>query len=126
MPRSRSRSPAISLFLCFAVTFSAAQTRVASLHPGLVRQRTSPSRQNIAGPVLYQIIFRSSATVGAIPMIGPNHTLVNSNLMSVGGGVGIGGLVIDQAGVMSFAGSQTTFPGVPGGGTLTSGDWESC
>src|SRR5205823_8414996 len=61
-----------SLLFVFSFDLSA-QQQLASLHPqtALVWQRTSPTAQKPDGPVLYQIIFRSSAIPGNVPMISP-------------------------------------------------------
>jgi len=61
--------------------------------PELVWQRTSPDRAALDGPVLYQILFRSSAHIGSIPKIGPNYTLVDSGLaLDNSGNLVIGGV----------------------------------
>ncbi|HTD21110.1 MAG TPA: hypothetical protein VK738_00490 [Terriglobales bacterium] len=66
---------------------------LAGLRPGLVWQRTSPDRAALDGPVLYQILFRSSAHIGSIPKIGPNYTLVDSGLaLDNSGNLVIGGV----------------------------------
>src|SRR5260370_15465887 len=91
---------------------------MASLRPGreLVWQRTSPSAEKPDGPVLYQILFRSSAHIGSIPKIGPTYTLVDSGLMLDNGGkLGICGLTINGG-----TGS-VTFPAPPSSGNSTQG-----
>jgi hypothetical protein len=68
---------------------------------GLQLQRTDANR--LDGPVLYQIIFRSSATPGAIPKISPKFTLTNSLISEVGGGLQIGGpIFVNAGGVLGF------------------------
>jgi len=103
---------AISLLLALVAAFSAPEGHAAGPHGGLVWQRLSPSTD---GPVLYQIIFRSSATPGHIPAISPNHTLMNSPF-SVGGdgSVAIGGLSISSTGIITFANGQTLFSSLNG------------
>src|SRR5260370_26587862 len=76
-------------FFLSAIYIQAQQPlQMASLRPGkeLVWQRTSPSPEKPDGPVLYQILFRSSAHIGSIPKIGPTYTLVDSGLMLDNGG----------------------------------------
>src|SRR5260370_21824897 len=68
-------------FFLSAIYIQAQQPlQMASLRPGkeLVWQRTSPSPEKPDGPVLYQILFRSSAHIGAIPKIGPTSPPVDS------------------------------------------------
>ncbi len=83
------------LFFSSAVTYIHAQQplQMASLRPGreLVWQRTSPSAEKPDGPVLYQILFRSSATPGSIPKIANNFTLTNSLISESGNTIMIGG-----------------------------------
>ena len=112
-----SRSALIPV-LCLGLAIpSLAQTEMAALHRGLVWQRTSPTTQRPDGPILYQIIFRTSATPGNIPVISATHTLANSPISVGGGNVAIGGLSVNgSTGIISFAGGQT----FPGGGTVTS------
>ncbi len=90
----------VSMFMVVAAPLFA-QTQVASLHPNdqLVWQRTSPPD----GPVLYQIIFRSSATPQHVPVISPQFTLQDSHIIDSGSALTFSELV-------SFAGGQT-FPG---------------
>src|SRR5260370_6834713 len=79
----------VFLFISAAIHIHAQQpVQMASLRPGreLVWQRTSPSAEKPDGPVLYQILFRSSAHIGSIPKIGPTYTLVDSGLMFDNGG----------------------------------------
>src|SRR6266849_2468515 len=85
--------------------------------PGLVLQRTSPNSKALDGPVLYQILFRSSATPGHLPKIAPNFTLTNSLISEGNGFIAIGALSIDSSGIVTFANGQT-FPG--GNGTVSS------
>src|SRR5438270_1013156 len=90
---------------------------LAGLHPEIVWQRTSPSVKNPGGPVLYQIIFRSSATPGHVPAISSNFTLTDSPITVGSGIVAIGGLGINSTtGVISFAPAQT----FPSAGSVTS------
>src|SRR5260370_22375880 len=93
---------------------------MASLRPGreLVWQRTSPSAEKPDGPVLYQILFRSSSHIGSIPKIGPTYTLVDSGLMlDNGGNLVIRGLTINgSTGVV-------TFPAPPSSGNSTQDFW---
>jgi len=112
-----SRSALIAV-LCLGVTIpSMAQTEMAALHRALVWQRTSPAAQQPDGPVLYQIIFRTSATPGNIPVVSPTYTLANSPISVGGGNVAIGGLSVNgSTGIISFANGQT----FPGAGTVTS------
>ena len=92
------------------------ESELAGLHPEVVWQRTSPSVKNPGGPVLYQLIFRSNATPGNIPVISNTFTLTNSPIKVGSGIVAIGGMGINSTtGVISFAAAQT-FPGV---GTVT-------
>jgi hypothetical protein len=65
-------------------------------------QRTSPTPQQPGGPVLYQIIFRSSATPGNIPVISPTFTLMNSHIAD-------SGTMLNFSEPVVFAGGQT-FP----------------
>jgi hypothetical protein len=84
---------------------------MASLRPSqeLLWKRVSPTPQQPDGPVLYQIIFRSSATPNVIPKISNNFTLTNSLLTDNGSQVAIGGLAIAADGTISFKSGQT-FP----------------
>jgi hypothetical protein len=128
---SRSRSLAVVSLLLFSLeTFfahaagAASGAQVASLHPidGLVWQRTSPSGQHPEGPVLYQIIFRSSATPGNIPVISPQFTLTNSPITVGSGNVAIGGLSVNgTSGIITFANGQT-FPSTAGVNSVTAGN----
>src|SRR5260370_810166 len=70
----------------------------AGLRPELVWKRTSPNRAALDGPVLYQILFRSTAKPGFIPKIDTNYTLTNSLLSESGGTVTIGGGVLVSGG----------------------------
>src|SRR5215471_536018 len=120
------------LYLGLAIP-SLAQTGVASLHRALAWQRTSPTAQQPDGPVLFQIIFRRSATPGNVPVISPTHALANSPISVGAGNVVIGGLSINgSTGIISFAGGQTfptigtvtnvnAGPGLAGGPITTSG-----
>src|SRR5216683_8250717 len=86
--------------------------QIASLRPAkeLAWQRTSPSAKKPDGPVLYQILFRSSAHIGSIPKIGPTYTLVDSGLLlDNSGNLVIGGLTINgTTGVVSFPAQQSS------------------
>jgi len=102
------------LFFLSAVIYIHGQQplQMASLRPGkeLVWQRTSPSAEKPDGPVLYQILFRSSAHIGSIPKIGPTYTLVDSGLLlDNSGNLVIGGLTINGAtGVVTFPAQQSS------------------
>ena len=94
-----------------------AQTEMASLQQhALMWQRTSPSEQQLDGPVLYTIIIRSSATPNNIPKISNNYTLTNSLISDDGTTVMIGGanglLLNGSSGIITFAPGQT-LPGGP-------------
>src|SRR5260370_1260073 len=109
----------------FAVASSlpAKPVLLASLRPapGIVWQRVKTDDRPLDGPVLYQIIFRSSATPGHVPRIANNFTLTNSLISDNGTQVAIGGLAINgNTGIISFANGQT-FPGTGGGNHLPSG-----
>lgn len=113
------------IFVCLVLIFSslsiaqnAQPVMVAGLHPpkDVVWQRTSPNAKQLDGPVLYQIIFRSSATPNHVPVISPSFTLADSPITVGGGNVAIGAMTINGgSGIISFAGGQT-FPGI---GTIT-------
>ena len=92
------------------------RTQIASLRPDqqLLWQRVSPTAQQPDGPVLYQIIFRSSAAPNHIPKISNSHTLINSLLTDNGSQVAVGGLAISSNGLISFANGQS-FPGTVSG-----------
>ena len=103
----------VFLFISAVIYIHAQQpVQMASLRPGreLVWQRTSPSAEKPDGPVLYQILFRSSAHIGSIPKIGPTYTLVDSGLMfDNGGNLVIGGLSINgSTGVVTFPAQQSS------------------
>jgi len=85
--------------------------------PELVWQRTSPNSKALDGPVLYQILFRSSATPAHLPKIASNFTLTNSLISEGNGFIAIGALSINSSGIVTFANGQT-FPG--GNGTVSS------
>jgi hypothetical protein len=85
--------------------------QTASLHSGLVWQRTSPTSQKPEGPVLYQLVLNASGTPGTVPVFdtNPRH-LINSPILVGINNVAIGGLSIDSSsGLISFANGQT-FP----------------
>ncbi len=96
---------------------------LASLRPapGIVWQRVKSADKPLEGPVLYQIIFRSSATPKHIPRIADNFTLTNSLISDDGTQVAIGGLSINPGGIISFANGQT-FPGAGSVNSVTSGN----
>src|SRR5437016_2947167 len=107
---------AISSLLASLPAF--AQRQMAALHPpkGLVWQRTEASTNTPDGPVLYQILFRSSATPGAIPKISSNFTLTNSLLVEEEGvGIHIGGLTIAPTGAITLCCGQSLGAGGAGG-----------
>jgi hypothetical protein len=93
---------------------------LASVHPALVWQRTSPSNGFTEGPILYQLIFRSSATPGNLPMISPRFTLTNSLLSQDTNGVHIGGLTILPTGFITLCCGQSFGSGSGGAGTVAS------
>jgi hypothetical protein len=106
------------LFLAVGSFVPRAQASGLHLNAASGWQRLPAGAEHAAGPVLYQIIFRSSATPGHIPAISPSHTLMDSPFLIDGNGnVVIGGLVIDRnTGIVTFAGKQD----FPGSGTVTS------
>ena len=121
-PCSRN-SLVVSLFVFLAVTLSAAQMQVASLHSdnGLVWQRTSPTVQKPDGPVLYQLLFSTAGIPNQIAKFDTNPRHLTNSLLSDNGSihVGTGNLfAIASNGIITFASGQT-FPG-GGAGTVTS------
>src|SRR5260370_23717790 len=105
----------VILIVCLCSTLeslaqSGAQTEMARLRPQVAWQRTSRSSKVLDGPVLYQIIIRSSATQGHIPKISSNFTLTNSLISEDVNGIHIGNLSINSTGIITFANNQT-FPG---------------
>src|SRR5260370_31467685 len=105
-------SPAARQTTAFAVGSSlpAKPVLLASLRPapGIVWQRVKTDDRPLDGPVLYQIIFRSSATPGHVPRIANNFTLTNSLISDNGTQVAIGGLAINgNTSINSFANCQT-------------------
>jgi hypothetical protein len=84
---------------------------MAGLRSAAIWQRTSPVAQELDGPVLYQIIFRSSATPGHLPKISNSFTLANSLISEDVNGIHIGNLLVDSTGMVTFANGQS-FPGV--------------
>ncbi|HTD22641.1 MAG TPA: tail fiber domain-containing protein [Terriglobales bacterium] len=98
------------LFMNLAVIHAQQPLQMASLRPNsqLLWHRVSPSAEKPDGPVLYQIIFRSSAHIGSIPKIGPTYALVDSGLITDNSGnLIIGGLTINgSTGILSFANGQ--------------------
>jgi len=129
----RVTSPALVIAVAFILATSlqllsqegyskSATGAIASLHPQpqLIWQRISPTAAKPEGPVLYQIIFRSSATPLHVPAISQSFTLMDSPIvLNALGGVSIGGLMVAADGTLTFAASQT-FP-ITGtnGGTVT-------
>src|SRR5579859_1666553 len=111
-------SPFAPASRAFAKPFLLASLRPA---PGIVWQRVKTADKPLEGPVLYQIIFRSSATPKHIPRIADNFTLTNSLISDDGTQVAIGALSISPSGVISFANGQT-FPGTGGVNGVTSGN----
>src|SRR5260370_2232964 len=110
----------------FAVASSlpAKPVLLASLRPapGIVWQRVKTDDRPLDGPVLYQIIFRSSATPGHVPRIANNFTLTNSLISDNGTQVAIGGLAINgNTGIISFANGKT-FAGTGGVKSVSSGN----
>jgi hypothetical protein len=89
----------------------------ASLRAGhqLPLQRVSPTIGKPEGPVLYQILFRSSAKPGFIPKIDNNFTLTNSLITEDNTGVHIGALAIASSGAITLCCGQSF-----GAGTVTS------
>jgi hypothetical protein len=145
MEASMFRALRILILLVFSLTSvrhllaqQSQMVQTANLRPSLELswQRTSPTLRQPDGPVLYQIIFRSSATPGSIPVISPTFTLMDSHIADSGttltfsepvafsGGQNFPGVLSLGGGTMTgditFAGGQT-FPGVLslGGGTMT-------
>jgi len=94
-------------------------TMMASLRPEPVWHRTSPKTGEVEGPVLYQIIFRSSATPGNVPKIANNFTLANSPIAVTGSGIQVSGDV-QSSGHFIGDGSQLTNLPSSAGGTVTS------
>jgi hypothetical protein len=94
------------------------------LHHEAAWQRISPNTKELDGPVLYQIIFRSSATPGHLPKISNTFTLANSLISEDVNGIHIGNLLVDSSGMITFANGQT-FPGfvtsITAGSGLTGG-----
>jgi len=107
------------LLFCFDLSLLG-QTQVASLRPSqeLLWQRVSPSVEKPDGPVLYQILFRSSATPGSIPKISTSFTLTNSLISEDGAGVHIGALAIASNGAITLCCGQSFGSGGTGG-TMT-------
>ena len=78
----------------------------------LLWQRVSPNAEKPDGPVLYLIIFRSSATPNSIPKISNTFTLTNSLISESGSTITISGNA-------SMGGFQLT-TGAAAGKVLTS------
>src|SRR5262249_3060150 len=122
MEASMSRAPRILVLFIFSLTAiadvfaqQAKNVQMATFRPSLELgwQRTSPTLEQPDGPVLYQIIFRSSATPGTVPVISPTFPLMNSHIVD-------SGTMLNLSEPVVFTGGQT-FPGVLslGGGTMT-------
>ncbi len=95
---------------------------MAALRPSahLIWQRTSPTLAKPDGPVLYQIIFRSSATPGNVPLISPQFTLTNSLVNQDVNGIHVGSLTILPSGFITLCCGQSFGSGSGGSGTVTS------
>jgi hypothetical protein len=93
---------------------------MAGLRSELVWQRTSPKSGSAEGPVLYQLIFRSSATPGNVPAIASNFTLTNSPISVTGSGIQVSGNVQTSGHFIGDGSMLTNLPGGGGGGTVTS------
>ncbi|HTC92907.1 MAG TPA: LamG-like jellyroll fold domain-containing protein [Terriglobales bacterium] len=111
---------ALVLILCLCSALEAlaqdeAQAEMARLRAQVAWQRTSPNAKAIDGPVLYQIIMRSSATQGHIPKISNTFTLTNSLISEDVNGIHIGTMSVDSAGIITFANGQN----FPGGGVTS-------
>jgi hypothetical protein len=89
----------------------------ASLRAGhqLPWQRVSPTIGKPEGPVLYQILFRSSAKPGFVPKIDSNFTLTNSLITEDNAGLHIGALAIAPSGAITLCCGQS----FGAGGTVT-------
>lgn len=81
-------------------------------------QRVSPTIGRPEGPVLYQIVFRSSAKPGFVPKIDSNFTLTNSLITEDNAGVHIGALAIASSGAITLCCGQS-FGAGGAGGTVT-------
>ena len=96
------------------------QVQSASLREAGPWRRVSPTAKKLDGPVLYQIIFRSSATPNHVPAISSNFTLMDSPITVGGGNVAIGGMSVNgSTGMISFANGQ---PFAGNGSALTNLD----
>jgi hypothetical protein len=116
-----SRNLVITLMLtCLWAMGAHSQTLVASLRTGqqVLWHRTSPSLERPDGPVLYQILFRSSAKPGFVPKIDSNFTLTNSLITEDNAGVHIGALAIASTGAITLCCGQS-FGAGGAGGTVT-------
>src|SRR6516162_2044117 len=118
--RIRWDLPRLAIVLCALASLALGQTELASLRPGpqLRWQRVSPTVEKPDGPVLYQILFRSSATPGSIPKISNSFTLTNSLISEDGAGVHIGALAIAANGAITLCCGQSFGSGGTGG-TMT-------
>jgi hypothetical protein len=105
--RKLSLSILVSFVVLNMTAPSFAQVQTASLHQGGPWRRISPTPEKLDGPVLYQIIFRSSATPNHVPAISSNFTLMDSPITVGGSNVAVGGMSIDgSTGKISFANGQ--------------------
>src|SRR5579859_4901686 len=115
------RNLVIALILtCLGAIEANSQTQMASLRPDqqLLWHRISPSPEQPGGPVLYQILFRSSAKPGFVPKIDGNFTLTNSLITEDNAGVHIGALAIAPTGAITLCCGQS-FGAGGAGGTVT-------
>jgi hypothetical protein len=127
----------IALLFAVLVPVTQAQSQakpllLASLRPSqeLLWKRVSPTPQQPDGPVLYQIIFRSSATPGFVPKISSSFTLTNSlisesgSLVSINGTAAMSGFQLSSGGAVgkvltSDASGNGTWQLAPAGGSGT-------
>jgi len=129
--------PVFFFSLSAAVDLLAQQTQaqqpqtvqMASAHPALVWQRTSPKPGVLDGPVVYQLLFSASGTPNALARFdtNPRH-LTNSLITDNGATVMIGGanglLINGSSGIITFAPGQNLPLGqfLPLAGGTLSGD----
>jgi hypothetical protein len=116
-----SRAAVIFILCTSAALELAAQTESARLRSEAIWQRTSPNAKSLDGPVLYQIIFRSSATPGHLPKISNNFTLADSLISEDVNGIHIGTLLVDSSGMITFANGQNLVTSITAGAGLTGG-----
>src|SRR5579859_5253853 len=110
--------------LCIAQTVTPStqttQPLLASLHakPQLAWQRTSPSTNQVDGPILYQLLFRAAnIQSGHLVGVGTAHQFITSLITDNGTSVAVNAFSIDgSTGLVTFAPNQT-FP-APGGGSF--------